>query len=226
MKSTAEIATEFDAIAAALKAAPPARHLTAAQRAIVDAIPPAARRGLDVGCGDGLLARTVAARGVSMLAIDLAPQMIALARDRTDSRLQIVYQVGDIMTAAFAPQSFDVVFSVNMVHHLPLRDVLPRLAVLVAPGGRLIIQDVVTRVGLKHVPVNVAAALWRRVRHCGRGTMAARTVQLLYDRHGVGETYLTPRRVAQALTPFLPGVEVTHHLDWRYTAVWNRAPAI
>jgi 2-polyprenyl-3-methyl-5-hydroxy-6-metoxy-1,4-benzoquinol methylase len=226
LKSNAEIATDFDAIAAALKAAPPARLLTAAHRAVLDAIPTAARRGLDVGCGDGLLAQAVAARGVSMLAIDLAPQMIALAQDRAESRLQIEYQVGDIMTATFAPMSFDVVFSVNMVHHLPLGDILPRLAALVAPGGRLIVQDVVTRGGLRHFPINVAAALWRRLRHFGGGTMSTRTLQRLYERHGIGEIYLTPPRVAQALTPFLPGVEVTHHLDWRYTAVWNRAPAL
>jgi 2-polyprenyl-3-methyl-5-hydroxy-6-metoxy-1,4-benzoquinol methylase len=226
LKSNAEIRTDFDVIATALRAAPPETHLTAALRAVLDAIPATARRGLEVGCGDGLLARAVAARGVAMLAIDLAPQMIALAQLRTDSRLPIVYQVADIMSAGLAPQSFDVVFSVNMVHHLPIDVVLPRLAMLVAPGGRLIIQDVVTRVGFRHLPVNVAAALWRRLRQIGRRPRAARTVQLLYDRHGVGETYLTPPRVTQTLTPFLPGVVVTHHLDWRYTAVWNRALAI
>jgi len=134
LKSNAESATEFDAIASALKATSAVDHLTAAQRAVLNAIPPAARCGLDVGCGDGLLARAVAAHGVSMLAIDLAPQMIALAQGRTEARLDIVYQVGDIMTAVLAPQSFDVVFSVNTVHHMPLADILPRLAALVAPG--------------------------------------------------------------------------------------------
>jgi SAM-dependent methyltransferase len=226
LKSSAEIATDFDAIAAALRAASPETHLSAAQRTVLDAIPPTARRGLDVGCGNGLLARAVAARGVAMLAIDLAPQMIALAQDQTESELPIRYQIADVMSAPLLPESFDVVCSVNMVHHLPIEVIVPRLATLVAPGGHLIIQDVVTRVGLRHLPVNVVALLWRRLRQLARRTRATRAVQLLYDRHGVGETYLTPPHVAQTLRPFLPGVVVTRHLDWRYTAVWHRAPSI
>lgn len=64
MNSNAEIATEFNAIASALEAASPVEHLTAAQRAVLNAIPPATHCGLDVGCGDGLLTRAVATRGV------------------------------------------------------------------------------------------------------------------------------------------------------------------
>jgi hypothetical protein len=49
LKSNAEITTDFDAIATALRAAPPETHLTAALRAVLDAIPPNARRGLEIG---------------------------------------------------------------------------------------------------------------------------------------------------------------------------------
>ena len=51
MNSNAEIATEFNAFASALEAASPVEHLTAAQRAVLNAIPPATHCGLDVGCG-------------------------------------------------------------------------------------------------------------------------------------------------------------------------------
>jgi hypothetical protein len=129
------------------------------------------------------------------------------------------------MTAALTPSLFDAVLAVNVVHRLPLARILPRLASLVATGGRLIIQDVVARDALRYLGVNVAAALWTRLRHVGRVDRAGRDVKRLYDRHGAGEEYLRPDNVRQALTPFLPGVAVTHHLEWRYTAIWNRPPA-
>ena len=226
MKSITEVADEFDAIAVALRATPPDRRPTAAERAVLAAIPDTARRGLDCGCGDGWLARLAAERGLEMIGVDLAPQMIALAQSRTKAPLHIDFRVADIMTVTLTPASFDVVLAVNVVHHLPLDVILPRLAALVAPGGRLIIQDVVTRDGLRHLPVNVIAALWSRLRTVRRRGPHRRTVHRLYDQHGLGETYLRTESVARALTPFLPGVTVRHHLDWRYTAVWCRPPAI
>ena len=222
MKPNSEIADDFDAIADALRATPSRRRPTSAERAVLAAIPDGARFGLDCGCGDGWVAQSAARRGLQMVGIDLAPQMIALARSRTESSLQIDFQVADIMTAPFAEAAFDAVIGVNVVHHLPLEAILPRLAALVAPGGRLIIQDVVTRDGLRHLPVNIIAAIWSRRRQLGRRTSHSRTVQRLYDQHGVGESYLRPEHVRRALSPFLPGVAVTHHFDWRYTAVWTR----
>ena len=130
-----------------------------------------------------------------------------------------------VQTAPLPPASFDAVLGVNVVHHLPLDEILPRLAALVAHGGRLIIQDVVTRDGLRHLPLNVMAAISSRLRWVAGRREGSRAVQRLYDQHGVGETYLRTEEVERVLTPFLPGLTVMHHLEWRYTAVWNRPPA-
>lgn len=226
MKPLSEIADDFDAIADALRGTTPVRRPTSAERTVLAAIPHTARRGLDCGCGDGWLARLAAVRGLEMVGIDLAPQMIALARSRTKAPLHIDFLTADIMTAPLTLASFDAVLGVNVVHHLPLDVILPRLSALVAPGGRLIIQDVVTRDGLRHLPVNVMAAMLSRLRRFARRREHCRSVQRLYHQHGVGETYLPTEDVESALTPFLPGVTVIHHLDWRYTAIWNRPPAL
>ena len=153
----------------------------------------------------------------------LHAQMIALARARTAPGLAIDYRVADVMSAD-GMRTFDAVVSINMVHHLPISVVVPRLAALVAPGGTLIIQDVLTRKGPRYLLINVIAMLRRRVARRRRSDGATREVEKLYQAHGIGERYLAPDAVADALTALLPGVRITHHLEWRYTATWTRPP--
>src|SRR6187402_1839428 len=58
--------------------------------------PVAGRRVLDVGCGGGLLAEGLAARGASVVAIDLAPENIGAARDHAAGALVIDYRCVDV----------------------------------------------------------------------------------------------------------------------------------
>lgn len=43
----------------------------------------AGKRLLDAGCGEGFLSRLMAERGASVLAVDYAEKMLAIARERT-----------------------------------------------------------------------------------------------------------------------------------------------
>src|SRR5262249_25646904 len=56
-KPVAVLTAEFDAIADALAVSPPTERLSRAERDLLRWIPTGSRRGLDVGCGDGLLTR-------------------------------------------------------------------------------------------------------------------------------------------------------------------------
>ena len=224
MKSTATVVAEFDAIAAAIGVNPRPESLTPAQRAILRHIPTHATRGLDVGCGDGVVTRAAAQRGIAFLGVDISPRMVALARARTGPDARIEYRVADIMRDEIPESSFDVVMTINMVHHVALSDVVSRLVGKVAPGGMLLIQDVVTRRGLRHFPVNAVAAVRGRFRRLvTRSGIAA--VAALYDAHGEGEVYLEPEQVAPAYSSLLPGALVFQHLEWRYSVVWRRTLA-
>jgi len=222
MKSIATIAAEFDAIAIAAEANPRRDVLTPAERSILSHVPANATRGLDVGCGDGILTRAAARREIAMLGVDVSPQMIDLARARTGADARIEYCVADIMTDTFAERSFDFVMTINMVHHVVLADVVPRLARLVAPGGVLLIQDVVTRSGARYLPLNAVAAVRSRFRRLVMRSRIAPPVAALYDAHGEGEVYLEPAQVAPAYSMLLPGARVFQHLEWRYSVVWRR----
>ncbi len=103
---------------------------------------------LDVGCGTGTLAIEVQQR-VGRLGrvagIDPGIQQIARARSKAARRnLPIDFQTGVIEQIPFPDQSFDVVLSTLMMHHLPAglkRQGLAEIARVLKPGGRLIIAD-------------------------------------------------------------------------------------
>src|ERR671924_1622170 len=78
---------------------------------------------LDVGCGTGTLAMEVQSRvGATgrVAGVDPGAQQIARARAKAARRnLPIEFQIGVIELLAFPDQTFDVVFSSLMMHHLP-----------------------------------------------------------------------------------------------------------
>lgn len=103
---------------------------------------------LDVGCGTGTLAIEVArriGRAGHVAGIDPSTEQIARACSKAVRRnLPIDFQIGVIEQLAFPDQTFDVVFSTLMMHHLPAplkRQGLAEIARVLKPGGRLVIAD-------------------------------------------------------------------------------------
>lgn len=103
---------------------------------------------LDVGCGTGTLAMEVArrvGRAGHVTGIDPGTQQIARARSKAARRnLPIEFQSGVIEQLPFPDQTFDVVLSTLMMHHLPAplkRQGLAEIARVLKPGGRLVIAD-------------------------------------------------------------------------------------
>lgn len=103
---------------------------------------------LDVGCGTGTLAlvakERVGATG-RVTGIDPSAQLLARARRKATRRsLEINFQPGVIEQLPFPDQSFDVVLSTLMMHHLPddlKRQGLAEIARVLKPGGRLLVVD-------------------------------------------------------------------------------------
>ena len=103
---------------------------------------------LDVGCGTGTLAIEVArrvGRAGRVAGVDPGTQQIARAHAKAARRhVSIEFQIGVIEHLAFPDQTFDVVLSTLMMHHLPAslkRQGLAEIARVLKPGGRLVIAD-------------------------------------------------------------------------------------
>ena len=84
-----------------------------------------AKRVLDAGCGTGALSVEAAARSAQVLAIDLSPTLVELARERlpaTVSAGSIDFRVGDMFDPALG--TFDHVVAMDSLIHYPAADVV------------------------------------------------------------------------------------------------------
>jgi 2-polyprenyl-6-hydroxyphenyl methylase/3-demethylubiquinone-9 3-methyltransferase len=93
---------------------------------------------LDVGCGGGILAEAMAARGARVTGIDLADKPLKVAQlHLLESKLDVVYRnIAVEALAQEAPRSFDVVTCMEMLEHVPdPASAVRACANLLKPGG-------------------------------------------------------------------------------------------
>lgn len=87
-------------------------------------------RVLDAGCGTGAMAQALAGRGADVVAVDLSPQLVEVAKDRTPSHLlpQIRFEAGDMTSAALG--RFDFCVAMDSVIHYEQPDMVSCLSKL------------------------------------------------------------------------------------------------
>jgi 2-polyprenyl-6-hydroxyphenyl methylase/3-demethylubiquinone-9 3-methyltransferase len=97
------------------------------------------KRVLDVGCGGGILAESMAMRGADVLGIDLSvkPLRVAQLHAMESGLTNLQYrEVAVEALAAEKPASYDVVTCMEMLEHVPEpSSVVRACAELVKPGG-------------------------------------------------------------------------------------------
>jgi SAM-dependent methyltransferase len=92
-------------------------------------------RVLEVGCGWGeFAARVQSELGATVVAVDISPRMVELARER-----RVDAQVGDVQSLPFADESFDCAIANHMLYHAADIDrALEELHRVLRPGGTLV----------------------------------------------------------------------------------------
>jgi magnesium-protoporphyrin O-methyltransferase len=88
-------------------------------------------RVLDAGCGTGALAVELARRGADVLAIDISPTLVELARERLArdyGQGKVRFEVGDMLAPALG--SFDYVVAMDSLIHYEGPDIARTLATL------------------------------------------------------------------------------------------------
>ena len=132
------IAEEYD------ESLPPhvvAHYLDKRTRYLTHHSPPGSR-GLDVGCGTGVLAQRLAAVGYEMVGLDPSEGMLEILAERAPD-VRAVRGYGTELP--FEDGSFDLVFTVAAMHHIAdpaqVRATLGEMVRVTRPGGRIVIWD-------------------------------------------------------------------------------------
>ena len=103
------------------------------------------RHVLDVGCGGGILAESMAQKGAKVTGIDLAEKSINVAKLHSmESCVVVDYQLIAVEKLAEThPESFDVVTCLEMLEHVPdPASVVHACAKLVKPNGHVFFSTI------------------------------------------------------------------------------------
>jgi magnesium-protoporphyrin O-methyltransferase len=155
-----EIETYFDRTAIAawsrLTSDAPVGHIRATVRAgrdemrrtLLDWLPVDlyGRRLLDAGCGTGALAIEAARRGADVIAVDLSPSLIALARERAPGDLgagTVEFRVGDMLEPALG--RFDHVVAMDSLIHYSAPDIVAIASALASRIDRSLLFTIAPR---------------------------------------------------------------------------------
>jgi SAM-dependent methyltransferase len=118
----------------------------------LELVPPPSLRTLDLGCGEGRLARDLAARGYDAVGVDASPTMVAAAREAAP---EMELHLADAAALPFGDASFELVVAFMSLQDVDdLTGAVREAARVLVPGGNLCLAIV-------H-PVNSAGSFVRR----------------------------------------------------------------
>ena len=110
-------------------------------------------RALDAGTGTGALAFALSGLIREVVALDVVPELLAEARKRLGDHPNVTLVEGDVTALPFGDAEFDLVGSLNTLHHVSRPELgVAELARVTRPGGTLLVVDQIA-------PVDPLAAL-------------------------------------------------------------------
>ena len=180
---------------------------------------------LEIGCGTGEFSRLLAERSGRVVAIDLSPKMIEIAKDQSGHLTNINFQVADISKWKFPVEQFDAIASITTFHHLQLESLLPRLKAALKPGGKLVALDLVEHELVQDILSDVIAVPLHWIFNIvinGRIRPKREAIEA-WREHGKTDQYLTLSQAQKIYTSLLMGAAVRRHLFWRYSVVWEKS---
>jgi SAM-dependent methyltransferase len=115
------------------------RHLPAC----IDALGVSGKQVLEIGLGEGADAEQLIRRGANWSGVDLTAESVARVQTRLSLR-DLPYselRQGSVLDLPFADNSFDVVFSHGVLHHVPeILQAQSEIHRVLRPGGELVVM--------------------------------------------------------------------------------------
>jgi len=192
-------------------------------RWVLRQLPSRPERVLDVGCGAGRLACTLAGLAEQVDGLDRSPVMIDRARRRFPNIANVRWLEGDVLDhgVPLSDEGYDAITAVSSVHHMPLEDGIDRLVGLLRPDGVLVVVG-------RYRPGTSGDRVLELVALAANGAVGAvlamRGLSGKPDDEGMPvlppSTTLTELRAAIATR--VPGARLQRGLFWRYLMTWRR----
>jgi SAM-dependent methyltransferase len=179
-------------------------------RRLLRRVPPSARRGLDVGCGEGVTTRLLRPHVETAIGIDEDAESLELARSQGGD---VGYARADLLRAPFPDGAFDVVSAVAVLHHGDLEPALRRLRALLAPGGVLLVVGFARNRSPLDYAYALAGTIWLRRHMWFRGSWETPSPKRWDFELTYAETAAVCRRV-------LPGCAFRRDPLFRFTLTW------
>jgi len=141
------------------------------------------KRILDAGCGTGALAVEAARRGATVVAIDLSPTLVDLARERMphDVADRITFTSGDMLAPALG--EFDHVVAMDSIIHYQTEDAVDALSQLSERTRQSILFTFAPRTPLLAAMISVGRLLPKRDRAPWLEPMSEKRIADLMDSH-------------------------------------------
>jgi SAM-dependent methyltransferase len=224
-KLTQKIRDDFDRIA--LLDRPGWNHNSRYHNFLLKQLPLDCESILDIGCGTGEFSRLLAERCDRLVAIDLSPQTIAVAKQHSQAYTNIDFQVADILKWEFPVERFDAIVSIATFHHLPLENLLPNLKTALKPGGKLVILDLVQHETMQDKLSDVVAVplnwIWQILKNWN--IKQSPEAKAAWREHFRTDKFLTLSQARCIYSKLCPDAKVRKHLFWRYSTVWEKLEA-
>jgi len=152
-------------------------------------------RILDAGCGTGALAIEAAKRGADVLAIDISPTLVDLARERAPADLgpgRVTFVSGDMLDPAWG--DFDHVVAMDSLIHYDGADIAQTLASLAKRTHGSMVFTVAPRT----VALTIMLAMGRLFPRGDRSPAIAPISQRTLWRHARAQPVLLPWRLGRS----------------------------
>ena len=163
----------------------------------LEIVPPPAGRTLDLGCGEGRLARDLARLGHDIAAVDRSPTMLAAAREAAP---EMALELADAADLPFDDATFGLVVAFMSLQDVDdLDGAMREIGRVLAPGGRLCLAIV-------H-PLNSAGAFVERAADAPfvieRSYLDEARTDATFERDGLAMRFVSRHRPLQTYTELL-----------------------
>jgi SAM-dependent methyltransferase len=95
---------------------------------------------LELGCGTGSFTRELARSGADVVAIDVSPELLEMAKANC-SAPNVQYQIQNAYALTYSDATFDSVVGSSVLHHLEIEEALRKIYRVLKPRGTILLTE-------------------------------------------------------------------------------------